>query len=56
MCVKSKLVEVTTWLSWSEGSQGASDQGGSCSPLCGPTAGKGDVGAESLGCMAHAGG
>lgn len=49
MCVKPKLVEVTTRLSWREGSQGASDQGGSCSPLCEPTAGKGDVGAESLG-------
>lgn len=55
MRVKLKLVEVTTRLSWRERSQGASNRGGSCSPFCGPTAGKGDVGAESLGCMAHAG-
>lgn len=40
MLVKLKLVGRTNWVSWSVGSQAASDQGGACSGLCGPTAGK----------------
>lgn len=38
--VQPSLVEVTCWVSWSEGSQGVSCQGGACPPPWEPAAGR----------------